>query len=307
MSKTVLVATEKPFAPESVKKILEICNSAGYTLKLLEKYAEKASVLQAVKEVDALIIRSDKVTADVLDSAKNLKIVVRAGSGYDNVDCPAAAKKGIVVMNTPGQNSNAVAELAFGLMISLARKQYQGIAGTELRSKRIGIYGYGNVGKSIVRIASGFGMIIEAFGRSLTPGQPLADGAVASQNPESLFSNCDYISLNLPLNDTTKKLITFILLSKTRTGASVINTARKEIIDEEGLLEMMERRPDFMYASDIAPDCREVLLERYPERCFFTLKKMGAQTLEANINTGIAAIKQVISFLEDGDTTFQVN
>ena len=307
MSKTVLVATEKPFAPESVKKISEICGDAGYTLKLLEKYADKASLLQAVKEVNALIIRSDKVTADVLAAAKNLKVVVRAGSGYDNVDCPAAAKKGVVVMNTPGQNSNAVAELAFGLMISLARKQYQGKVGTELRSKRIGIYGYGNAGKAIVKIANGFGMIVEAFGRSLTPGQPLADGAVASQNGESLFRNCDYISLHLPLDDTTQKLITFDLLSKTKTGATIVNTARKEIIDEHGLLKMMEKRPDFMYASDIAPDCKKEMLEKYPERCFFTLKKMGAQTVEANLNAGLAAVRQAINYLEKNDTTFQVN
>ncbi len=239
MSRTVLVATEKPFAPESVKKISGICSDAGYTLKLLEKYTGKASLLQAVKEVDALIIRSDKVTADVLAAAKNLKVVVRAGSGYDNVDCSAASKNKVVVMNTPGQH--------------------------------------------------------------------LADGAVASQSPESLFRNCDYISLNLPLNETTQKLITFNLLSKTKTGASVVNTARKEIIDEDGLLKMMEKRPDFMYASDIAPDCREKMRTRYPDRCIFTLKKMGAQTLEANINAGSAAIKQVINFLENGDTTFQVN
>lgn len=307
MSKTVLVATEKPFAPASVKKISGICNKAGYRLKLLEKYTGKTALLQAIKKVDALIIRSDKVTEDVLAAAKNLKVVVRAGSGYDNVDCVAAAEKNIVVMNTPGQNSNAVAELAFGLMVTLARRQYQGIAGTELRRKRIGIHGYGNIGKYIAKIASGFGMQIEAYGRSLTPGQTLADGAVASQSVEGLYRNCDYISLNLPLDNTTQRLITFDLLSKTKKGATLINTARKEIIDEDGLLKMMEERPDFLYASDLTPDCKNEIKEKYPGRCFFTLKKMGAQTSEANINAGIAAIKQIINFFEGGDTAFQVN
>jgi D-3-phosphoglycerate dehydrogenase / 2-oxoglutarate reductase len=307
MSKTVLVATEKPFAPLSVKKISEICDKAGYRLNLLEKYSDKAALLQAVKAVDALIIRSDKVTEDVLEAAKNLKIVVRAGAGYDNVDCASAAKKNIAVMNTPGQNSNAAAELAFGLMVTLARKQYQGKAGTELKDKKIGVHGYGNIGKCIVKIANGFGMQIEAYGRSLTPGQPLADGAVASRSIEDLYRNCDYISLNLPLDNTTKKLISFELLSKTKKGVTLINTARKEIIDEAGLLRMMEERPDFLYASDIAPDCREEMLEKYPERCFFTLKKMGAQTFEANLNAGTAAVRQAINYLEKNDTTFQVN
>ena len=307
MSKTVLVATEKPFAPVAVEKISGIFTEAGYEVKLLEKYTDKADLLKAVEEVDALIIRSDKVTAEVLEAAKNLKIVVRAGAGYDNVDCAKATEKDVVVMNTPGQNSNAVAELAFGLMVTIARKQYQGKSGTELRGKRLGIHGYGNVAKCIVKIARGFGMEVEAYGRSLTPGQDLEDGAVASQSVEDLYKNCDYISLNIPANDTTKKSINFDLLSKTKKGAALINTARKEVIDEDGLLKMMEERPDFLYASDVAPDCKDVLLEKYAERCFFTAKKMGAQTAEANINAGIAAAKQIVSFLEKGDTTFKVN
>ena len=199
------------------------------------------------------------------------------------------------------------AELAFGLMVTLARKQYQGKAGTELKGKKIGIHGYGNIGKCIVNIANGFGLQIEAYGRSLTPGQPLADGAVASQSVEDLYRNCDYISLNLPLDNATKRLISFELLSKTKKGVTLTNTARKEIIDEAGLLRMMEERPDFLYASDIAPDCKEEMLEKYPERCFFTLKKMGAQTFEANLNAGIAAVRQAINYLEKNDTTFQVN
>lgn len=307
MSKTVLVATEKPFAPAAVEKISGIFNEAGYELKLLEKYTDKADLLKAVEEVDALIIRSDKVTAEVLEAAKNLKIVVRGGAGYDNVDCAKAAEKDVVVMNTPGQNSNAVAELAFGLMVTLARKQYQGKGGTELKGKRVGIHGYGNVAKCIVKIAKGFGMEVEAFGRSLTPGQTLDDGAVASKSVEELYKNCDYISLNIPSNDTTKKSINFDLLATTKKGAALVNTARKEVIDEEGLLKMMEERPDFLYASDVAPDCKDELREKYPERCFFTAKKMGAQTSEANINAGIAAAKQIVNFLEKGDTTFKVN
>ena len=307
MSKTVLVATEKPFAPVAVEKISRIFIEAGYEVKLLEKYTDKADLLKAVAEVDALIIRSDKVTAEVLEAGKNLKIVVRAGAGYDNVDCAIAAEKDVVVMNTPGQNSNAVAELAFGLMVTLARKQYQGKSGTELKGKRLGIHGYGNVGKYIVKIANGFGMDVEAYGRSLTPGQTLDDGAVASQSVEELYKNCDFISLNIPSNDTTKKSINFDLLSTTKKGAALINTARKEVINEEGLLKMMEERPDFLYASDVAPDCKDELREKYPERCFFTSKKMGAQTSEANINAGIAAAKQIVNFLEKGDTTCKVN
>ncbi len=307
MSKTVLIATEKPFSPESVNRISGICLEAGYKLELLEKYSAKTDFINAVKKVDALIIRSDKVSGDILDAAENLKVIVRAGSGYDNVDCLKASEKNIVVMNTPGQNSNAVAELAFGLMITLARKQYQGIAGTELRSKRIGIYGYGNVGKCIIRIANGFGMETEAFGRSLTPGQALADGAVASRSVDDLFRNCDYISLNLPLDSITRGIITYDLLAKVKPGATVVNTARKEIIDEPGLLRMMETRPDFLYASDIAPDCKDEMIDKYPGRCFFSIKKMGAQTSEANMNAGIAAIRQIIGYLDHGDRTFQVN
>ncbi len=307
MSKTVLVATEKPFSPAAVEQLSEVFKEAQYEIRLLENYTDKADLLKAVEDVDALIIRSDKVTAEVLDAATNLKIVVRAGAGYDNIDCAKAAEKGVVAMNTPGQNSNAVAELTFGLMVTLARKQYQGKSGTELRNKRLGIHGYGNVGKFTVKVANGFGMEVEAFGRSLTPGQSLDDGAVASQSVEDLYKNCDYISLNIPSNDATKQSINFELLSKAKKGATLINTARKEVVDEEGLLKMMEERPDFLYASDVAPVCKDELLEKYPERCFFTAKKMGAQTAEANINAGVAAAKQIVKFLENGDTTFKVN
>ncbi len=307
MSKKVLVATEKPFSPAAVEKLSEVFKEAQYELKLLENYTDKADLLSAVTDVDALIIRSDKVTAEVLDSAKNLKIVVRAGAGYDNIDCAKAAENGVVAMNTPGQNSNAVAELSFGLMVTLARKQYQGKGGSELRGKRLGIHGYGNVGKYLVKVANGFGMSVEAFGRSLTPGQSLDEGAVASQSVEDLYKNCDYISLNIPSNENTKQSINYDLLSKVKKGAAVINTARKEVIDEEGLSKMMDERQDFLYASDVAPVCKDALTEKYPERCFFTAKKMGAQTAEANINAGVAAARQIVTFLENGDTTFKVN
>ncbi len=307
MSKTVLIATEKPFAPAAVEQIKAVFSQANYEVALLEKYTDKAAFIAAVENADALIVRSDKVTSDVIEAAKNLKIVVRAGAGYDNVDCAAASAKDIVVMNTPGQNSNAVAELAFGLMVTISRKQYQGKSGTELREKRIGIHGYGNIGKCMVKIAKGFGMEVEAFGRSLTPGQSLDDGAVASQSVADLYANCDYISLNIPSNETTKASVSYDLLSAVKKGAVLVNTARKEVVDEEGLKKMMEERPDFCYVSDVAPVCAEELREKYPDRCFFTAKKMGAQTAEANINAGIAAANQIVNFLEKGDTTFKVN
>ncbi len=307
MSTSVLVATEKPFAPAAVRKICEISEEAGYSLKLLEKYSSSKELQEAVREADALIIRSDRVTAEILAAARKLKVVVRAGSGYDNVDCDAASARNIIVMNTPGQNSNGVAELAFGLMISLARSLYQGKAGTELRGKRIGIHGYGNVGRYMVKIANGFGMEIEAHGRSLSPGQVLPDGAVASRSVDELYRACDYVSLHLPLNETTQRLITFEMMSIMKPCATLINTARKEIMEEEGLLKMMAERPDFKYASDIAPECKDEMLKQSPDRCFFTAKKMGAQTSEANINAGVAAVRQVINYLETGDRSFQVN
>lgn len=276
-------------------------------MNLLENYTDPGDLLKAVETVNALIIRSDKVTAEILEAGKKLAIVVRAGAGYDNVDCVKATEKGIVVMNTPGQNSNAVAELAFGMMLTLARKQYQGKSGTELRGKRLGIHGYGNVGKYMVKIAKGFGMEVEAYGRSLTPGQALEDGAVASKSVEELYSNCDYISINIPANDQTKKSINYGLLSRTKKGATIANTARKEVIDEDDLLRLMDERPNLMYASDVAPNCAATIKEKYPERCLFTAKKMGAQTAEANINAGIAAAKQIVAFFEQGDVSCQVN
>ena len=307
MSKTVLVATEKPFAKAAVDGIKDVLDKAGYTLNLLESYTDKSDLLSAVEGADALIIRSDKVTEEVIAAGKNLKIVVRAGAGYDNVDCAAATKADVTVMNTPGQNSNAVAELAFGMMLNLARKKYTGKAGTELRGKSIGIHAYGNIGKLVGTIAKGFGMTVKAFDPFVDSAAIEADGVEVVDSVEALYSSCDYISLHIPANDKTKKSINYDLLSKMKSGAALINTARKEVIDEDGLLKAMTERTDLFYGSDLTPDCLAELNEKAGERVFVTAKKMGAQTAEANINAGIAAATQIVGFLENGDATFKVN
>ncbi|MBN2530672.1 MAG: 3-phosphoglycerate dehydrogenase [Deltaproteobacteria bacterium] len=307
MSKTVLVATEKPFAKAAVDGIKKVLDEAGYTLELLENYTDKSDLLSAVASVDALIIRSDKVTEEVIAAGKNLKIVVRAGAGYDNVDCAAATKADVTVMNTPGQNSNAVAELAFGMMLNLARKKYTGKAGTELRGKTIGIHAYGNIGKLVAVIAKGFGMTVKAFDPFVDAAAIEADGVEAVDSVEALYSSCDYVSLHIPATDKTKKSINYELLSKMKQGAALINTARKEVIDEDGLLKAMTERGDLMYGSDLIPDCLDALNEKAGDRVFVTAKKMGAQTAEANINAGIAAASQIVAFFEKGDATFKVN
>ncbi len=303
----VLIATEKPFAPVALNKIKEITENAGHEFITLEKYTDKSELLNAVTDVDALIIRSDKVTKEVIDAANNLKIVVRAGAGYDNVDLDAASSKNIVVMNTPGQNSNAVAELAIGMMIMMARGKYNGKAGTELKGKSLGIHAYGNVGKLVANIAKGFGMKINAFDPFIAKETMEDDGVNVYDSAEELYSNSQYISLHIPANDKTKNSINYELLSKMPNGATLINTARKEVVDETDLVKLFEARPDFKYASDIAPNNAEELLKKFETQCYFTPKKMGAQTAEANINAGIAAINQIIRFIEKGDTTFQVN
>lgn len=303
----VLVATEKPFASKAVQEIKQVCDHAGYELVLLEKYTDKNEFLEAAEDVDALIIRSDKVDKDVINAAKNLKIVVRAGAGYDNVDLEAASQKGVVVMNTPGQNSNAVAELALGMMVYQARGQYNGKSGSELKGKTLGIHAYGNVGKLVATIAKGFGMDIYAYDPFIDREVIEADGVKVVKTAEDLYKKCRYISLHIPANEKTKKSINYEILSQMPEGATLVNTARKEVIDEEGLREMFERRPDFTYISDIAPDCLSDLEEKFPGRFYCTPKKMGAQTAEANINAGIAAAKQIVDFLENGDRTFQVN
>ncbi len=305
--KKILVATQKPFAAAAVEGIKKITEEAGYEFALLEKYADQAELIEAVKDANALIIRSDKVTPEVIEAAKNLKIVVRGGAGYDNVNLDAATAKNITVMNTPGQNSNAVAELALGMMVFVARGLFNGKPGTELKDKKLGILAYGNVGRNIARIAKGFGMEVYAFDAFVPKAKIEEDGVKAVGSTEELFETCQYISLNIPANDKTKKSINKSLISKMPQNAVIVNTARKEVIHEEELLEMMEQRPDFKYISDIAPDCKDVFAEKYQGRYYFTPKKMGAQTGEANINAGIAAINQIVKFFKEGDTTFKVN
>lgn len=305
--KKVLVATVKPFAPAAIDNMKDLFNKAGYELVLLEKYDGQQALIDAVKDVDALVIRSDKVTKEVIDAAENLKIVVRGGAGYDNVDLDAATKKDIVVMNTPGQNSNAVAELALGMMVFLARNKFNGKAGTELRGKKLGIHAYGNVGKYVAQIAKGFGMELYAFDPFVDKSYIENDGVNSVDSAEELYSKCNYVSLHIPSNEKTKGSIGYELLSKMPSKAVLVNTARKEVINEEELLKTFEERDDFAYISDIAPDCKEELEQKYENRCFFTPKKMGAQTAEANINAGIAAANQIVNFFEKGDTTFKVN
>lgn len=307
MSKKVLVATEKPFAKDAVDNIKKIAGEAGYELMLLESYTDNQQLLDAVAGVDGLIIRSDKVTPEVIDAGKNLKIVVRAGAGYDNVDLAAATEKNIVVMNTPGQNSNAVAELVFGLMLHLARRAYNGKPGTELKGKKLGIHAYGNIGLLVNKIAKGFGMDVAAFDPYVSKDRMENDGVECVQSVDKLYETCDYVSVHLPKIKETIGLINYNLMSKMKTGAAVINTARQEVVDEAGLMKMLEDRSDFMYAADVAPNNRDELEEKFGVRVFFTAKKMGAQTEEANINAGIAAITQIVNFLENGDRTFQVN
>ena len=307
MPKKVLVATEKPFAKVAVAGIADIFHKAGYEMVLLDSYKEKADLLKAVADVDAVIIRSDIVDAEVLKAAPNVKIVVRAGAGYDNIDLKAAAAQGVVAMNTPGQNSNAVAELVFGLMITLARKGFSGKDGTELRGKTIGIHAYGNVGKYVALIARGFGMEVCGFDPYVPAEKMTSEGVTPVASVEELYRICDYISLHLPKTKETVKSVNFDLLSTTKKGAALINTARAEVIDEAGLVQMMEARPDFLYGADVAPECAGDIAAKFPGRYCFTAKKMGAQTAEANVNAGLAAARQIVNFFEQGDKTFQVN
>jgi len=303
----VLVATEKPFAPAAVEGIKKVIEDAGYELVLLEKYTDKSQLLEAVADVDAMIIRSDKATKEVIDAAKNLKIIVRAGAGYDNIDLQAASEKNIVAMNTPGQNSNAVAELALGMMVFMARNKFNGTSGTELKGKTLGIHAYGNVGKLVAKIAQGFGMEVAAFDPFVEKAEIEKDNVKVYDNVEDLYKNCQYISLHIPANDKTKNSINYDLLSNLPQNGTLVNTARKEVVDEEGLLKLMGERNDIRYLSDIAPDAKAVFEDKFGDRVFFTPKKMGAQTAEANINAGIAAATQIVNFFKNGDTTFKVN
>lgn len=304
--KKILVATEKPFAAVAVKGIREVIEGAGYTLELLEKYTEKAQLLNAVSDADAVIIRSDKVDAEVFDAAKNLKTVVRAGAGYDNVDLESATAHGVCVMNTPGQNANAVAELAFGMMVYAYRNMYNGTSGLELKGKKLGIHAYGNVGRNVGRIAKGFGMDIYIYD-CFTPQEIVeADGVKRVDTVEELYATCDIVSVHIPATPETKRSIGAKLASSMPKPALIVNTARKEVINEEELLQVMAQRNDLKYVTDIAPDAIEDF-SKFEGRFFATPKKMGAQTAEANINAGIAAAKQIVDFLENGNDRFRVN
>lgn len=303
----ILVATDKPFAKVAVDGIRKEIEAAGYELVLLEKYGEKANLLNAVSDADAIIIRSDVVDAEVLDAAKQLKIVVRAGAGYDNVDLEAATAHGVCVMNTPGQNSNAVAELALGMMVMAVRNMYNGTSGTELKGKKLGIHAYGNVGRNVARIAKGFGMEIYAYDAFCPKEVIEADGAKVVDSAEELYAACDVISLHIPATAETKNSINYDLVGRMPKGGLLVNTARKEVIDEAGLIKLMEERADLKYVTDIMPAANAEFAEKFPARYFSTPKKMGAQTAEANINAGIAAAKQIVGFLKDGCERFRVN
>ena len=303
----VLVATDKPFAKVAVDGIRKEIETAGYELVLLEKYGEKANLLEAVKDAHAIIIRSDIIDAEVLDAAKELKIVVRAGAGYDNVDLAAATAHNVCVMNTPGQNSNAVAELALGMMVMAVRNMYNGTSGSELMGKKLGIHAYGNVGRNVARIAKGFGMQIYAYDAFCPKEVIEADGAVAVDSAEALYEACNVVSLHIPATAETKNSINYDLVNKMPKGGVLVNTARKEVINETELIKLLEDRPDLKYVTDVMPAAHTEFTEKFAGRYFTTPKKMGAQTAEANINAGIAAAKQIVGFLKDGCERFRVN
>lgn len=302
----ILVATEKPFAKVAVDGIRKEIEGAGYELALLEKYTDKKQLLEAVKDANAIIIRSDIIDAEVFDAAKELKIVVRAGAGYDNVDLAAATAHGVCVMNTPGQNSNAVAELVFGLLVYAVRNFYNGTAGTELMGKKLGIHAYGNVGRNVARVAKGFGMDIYAYDAFCPKEVIEKDGVKAVDSAEELYKNCNIVSLHIPATAETKNSINYALLKDMPKGGILINTARKEVINESELLQLMHEREDLKYITDIMPAANEKFVD-FAGRYFSTPKKMGAQTAEANINAGIAAAKQIVGFLKDGCDKFRVN
>ena len=303
----VLVATEKPFAKIAVDGIREVVESAGFELALLEKYTDKQQLLDAVTDADALIIRSDVVDAAVLDAAKKMKIVVRAGAGYDNIDLEAATARKVVAMNTPGQNSNAVAELALGLMVFAVRNLYNGTSGTELKGKKLGIHAFGNVGRNVARIAQGFGMQVFAYDAYCPDEAMIAADVTPLHSAEELYRTCDIVSLHIPATAETKNSINHGLVGLLPKGGILVNTARKEVIDEEGLITLMQERPDIKYMTDIMPVADAKFRTLFEGRYFATPKKMGAQTAEANINAGIAAAKQIVDFFLNGNTRFQVN
>ncbi|MDR0511146.1 MAG: 3-phosphoglycerate dehydrogenase [Rikenellaceae bacterium] len=304
----VLIATEKPFAKTAVESMTKIIAGAGLEAALLEKYTDRAQLLSAVADADGLIIRSDKVTQEVVEAASRLKIVVRAGAGYDNVDLAACTARDIVVMNTPGQNSNAVAELAIGMMIYMARNRFTPGTGSEVSGKKLGIHAYGNVGSIVARYGKALGMKVYAYDPFVADKSVFArDGVVEAASADELYAGCDYISLHIPATEQTRRSIGYELLSKMPRGATLINTARKEVVDEQGLVQMLTERTDFKYATDVAADIQGLLDEKFGARVFASEKKMGAETAEANINAGLAAASQTVDFLLNGNRKFQVN
>jgi len=308
MKKKVLIATDKPFAAVAIDGIKGILTTAGYETVLLEKYTSTDEFYKAVADVDALIVRSDKVTKEVVSAASNLKIAVRAGAGYDNLDLAACSEKGIVAMNTPGQNSNAVAELALGMMIYMARNSWMSGTGSELKGKKLGIHAYGNVGKIVANLGKGFGMEVYAFDPFVTPEIIKEDGVIPITDMAKLYATCHYISLHIPANEKTKRSIGYELLSSMPKGGTLVNTARKEVIDDDGLLKALMERNDLKYATDIInPDIFAAIQNKVGARIFATPKKMGAETAEANINAGLAAAQQIVDFFEKGDNKYQVN
>ena len=302
----VLVATEKPFAKVAIDGIKKELDAAGFDMVLLEKYTEKKQLLDAAADAEAIIIRSDVIDAEVFDAAKKLKIVVRAGAGYDNVDLAAATAHNVCVMNTPGQNANAVAELVFGLLVFAVRNFYNGKSGSELMGKKLGLLAYGNVGRNVARIAKGFGMDVYAYDAFCPASAIESTGVKAVANQNELFKTCDIVSLHIPATPETKNSINYEMVGQMKKGAILVNTARKEVIDEAGLIKLMAEREDLKYVTDIMPAANDEFA-KFEGRYFSTPKKMGAQTAEANINAGIAAAKQINAFFKDGDTKFQVN
>lgn len=305
----ILLATEKPFAKVAVEGISSIVKEGGHTLALLENYTSVDQLYEAVKDADALIVRSDKVTKEVIDAAKNLKIVVRAGAGYDNLDLEACNQRGIVAMNTPGQNSNAVAELVIGMMIYISRNCFNPGSGSELAGKSLGIHAYGYIGRLVAKIALGFGMKVYAYGRfiSIDKATVISEGVTPVDSLEELYEKSNFVSLHIPSTPQTKGSVGLDLLKRMPKGGCLVNTARKEVINEAQLIEALEQRPDLKYITDVATENHAAIAEKFGKRVFATPKKMGAETAEANINAGLAAANQIVKFFTSGDTTFQVN
>ncbi len=303
----ILLATEKAFAPVAVSSMREVIDSAGFKLDLLENYKNKEDLIAAVADADGLIVRSDLVTKEVLDTASRLKIVIRAGAGYDNIDIESCTAHKVVAMNTPGQNANAVAELVFAMMLYQIRGGFNGKSGSELRGKSIGIHAFGHVGKLVAEIAKGFSMYVYAYDPFVPETDIRKYGIKVLKRAEEMYRICHFISLHLPYNSATRQIIGYDLISKMPSPATLINTARKEIIDENGLLKVFEERPDLVYLSDVEPDCKAVFAEKFKGRYLFTAKKMGAQTEEANINAGVAAARQIVDYFINGNETFRVN